>query len=126
MEPSRGYSIMINFNFSWLPELIKYDSKTSWDDYIESIYRHFKREFIDSKPIFKGETLALKKHPGRNGKEATFYHITTEGEDEDAREFDPLRCERARWPKAIIEDDYVGLKIWENTRYNKKNIVIWL
>jgi len=116
----------ITFNVSWLPSLIKYDSsKNNFNEYIEAIYEYFKQDFIYTKPKFNGQELSLKKYPIRDGKEATFYHITTEGDDEENRKFDLERCERIRWSKPIIESDYVGLKIWENKRGKDENILIW-
>lgn len=125
MEVKGELFLMIRFNVQWLPDLIKYNPETTWDEYIEGIYQYFKEDFIDTKLVYKGETLALKRFPERMGKEATFYHITTKGDDEEIRLSDLPRCERIRWPKAIIESNYVGLKIWENQRKTKKNIVIW-
>jgi hypothetical protein len=117
---------MVSYIVSWLPDLVKYDSsKMTLDQYIEALYEYFKQDFIYTKPKFNGEELALKKYPLRDNKEATFYHITTKGEDEENRIFEIERCERIRWAKSILESDYIGLKIWENKRKNKKNILIW-
>ena len=117
----------MQYKISWLPKLIEYNPNTgSIDEYIEGIYQIFVEEFINQGIYFQGEKLGLKRLPLRNGKETTFYHIVSEREDENNRSLDLNRCARIKWPKAIIESNYVGLRIWENKRKHKKNIVIWL
>lgn len=75
---------------------------------------------------FQKDKLGLKKLPLRDGKEVTFYHIVSEGENENNRNLDLNRCARIKWSKAIIESNYVGLRVWKNKRKHKKNIIIWL
>ncbi|MNH30689.1 hypothetical protein D3C79_909980 [compost metagenome] len=43
--------------------------------------------------------LGLKRHPVIQGKEATFWHMISEGNDEAERLPDLRRCERIRWPR---------------------------
>jgi hypothetical protein len=115
----------VKYNVSWLPDLVKYNGKTSFDEYYEAVYTYFKNDFVDSRPIFKGKNVGLQIEPKVNGKEQTFHHITTEG-DEPNRKISSSRCERIRWNKAIIESDWVGLKIW-TTKYPKNQLrtIIW-
>ena len=121
-----GKIIKMNYKISWLPELIEYGSKkNNQDEYIEAIYLIYKEEFINKGIYFRKEKLGLKRLPLRNGKEATFYHIISEGKDEEQRDIDLERCARIKWPRAILASDYVGLKIWENKRKNKRNILVW-
>jgi hypothetical protein len=67
----------------------------------------------------------LQKEPLVNGREQTFHHITTEGEEPN-RIISVPRCERIRWNKAIIESNYVGIKIWR-AKYPKNQLrtIIW-
>ena len=119
----------MNFKFSWLPELFKQNPKLSFEDYYEEVYKLFKKDFIDSRPIFNNKNIGLQKEPMVNGKPQTFHHITTEDiikKECKVREISIDRCERIAWNKAIIESDYIGLKIFKETRsHNRKNIVIW-
>lgn len=110
----------------WLPDLVLFDG--DWDLYLEKIYKYFKADFVTAKPRYQGRELALKKHPMENGKEATFWHMISEGRIESERIPDISRCERIRWPKPIIEhsDQEEIIKVWENTRRNEKRICIWL
>lgn len=116
----------------WLPPLVLFkDYGGDWEQYVEAIYAYFKEDFIDSKPEFQGRRLGLKRHPLSNGKEATFWHLISEGIDEASRTVDFRRCERICWPRPLIEnseDDVV--KVWTNVRKSTKGvetrICLWL
>ncbi len=61
------------------------------------------------------------------GKEATFWHIISEGEVESERLPDLRRCERIRWPCAIIEASKDGLtKCWRTNRKGEERVVLTL
>ncbi len=111
----------------WLPELVIFeDYQGNWDNYLEALYNFFKRDFLDSRPVYDGRRLSLKRHPVIKGKEATFWHIIAEGTDEEERTPDLRRCERIRWPKPIIELCRIkGLKIWKNKRNGKTRVCLW-
>jgi hypothetical protein len=71
--------------------------------------------------------LALKRHPVIQGKEATFWHLISEGKGEEERLPDLRRCERIRWPKPIIEhSDEATIKVWGNERKGEKRVCLWL
>ena len=115
----------------WLPDLVLMsDHDNNWNRYLNALYWFYTKDFIEDKPTYCGERLAVKKHPLIDGKEATFWHIIQEGEKEDERIPDLRRCERIRWPKAIIEHcNECEIKIWENERQTRKgkqiSICIW-
>ena len=111
----------------WLPPLVLFsDSGGDWQSYLETLYAWFKRDFIDSKPVFQGQRLGLKRYPLSQCKEATFWHMTSEGSDEESRTPDLRRCERIRWPKPVIEHDAdPTIKIWCNQRGREKRICLW-
>lgn len=112
----------------WLPPLVLLQHYGgNWDSYLDTIYTYFKRDFIESRPAFRGTRLALKRHPVSQGKEATFWHMISEGKDEATRTPDLRRCERIRWPRPVIEQaDAKGLKVWASVRNNESRIHIWL
>lgn len=58
--------------------------------------KEFYLDFLDSKPVFQGRRLGLKRHPLSQGKEATFWHMISEGTTEEKRTPDFRRCERIR------------------------------
>lgn len=97
-----------------LPDLVLLDSYNGvFENYLEAVYTYFRTDFVESKPVFRGIRLGLKKIPMSEGKEATFWHFISEGEDENSRNADITRMERIRWPKPIInssENSY--FKVW--------------
>jgi hypothetical protein len=112
---------------NWLPPLVLFqDYGGNWEHYVEALYEYFKRDFVDGSPSFRGTRLALKRHPMEQGKEATFWHLISEGQAEDERVPDLRRCERIRWPRPIIEHaDEPVIKVWENKRKREKRICVW-
>jgi hypothetical protein len=118
----------MNMPLQWLPPLVLFsDFGGNWDLYLDALYRHFKEDFVESRPRFKGQELRLKRHPLSQGKEATFWHLISEGTEEDKRTPDIRRCERIRWPRPIIEhnEDRV-VKVWKNRRRGETRICLWL
>ena len=110
-----------------LPELVLLEHfGGDFNKFLDAIYRLFKNDFIDKKPVFRGIRIGLKKHPVSEGKEATFWHITSEGDDESSRMPDLRRMERIKWPAPLINNSaHPYLKVWENKRGNKKNVLIF-
>ena len=115
-------------NIEWLPELVLFeDHYGDWDSYLKTLYKYFCDDFVHSRPVFMGTKLGLKRHPISQGKEATFWHLTSEGEVEEDRIPDLRRCERIRWPKPVIEySPRAPIKIWENKRRSETRILLWL
>lgn len=107
-----------------LPPLIKYDDFQSDEDFLNTLYEYFRQDFIVNKPKYKNVPLRLKRMPIRHNREATFYHITTKGKDEESRQIDIPRAERIRWIKPIIESNDKTLMIWENFRKKEENVLI--
>ena len=111
----------------WLPPMICFEEYNgNWYKYLDAIYAIFTEDFIKSQPEFRGRRLRLKRHPIIHGKEATFWHMTSEGSKEADRTPDFRRCERIRWPKPIIENSLdSNLKVWSEARKGNKRIHIW-
>lgn len=109
-----------------LPELVELtEFGGNFKNYLEAVYEIFINDFVRNRPAFRGVRLGLKKYPVSAGKEATFWHITSEGDDEQTRLPDLRRLERIRWPAFLINNsEHPYLKVWENTRGNKTNILI--
>ena len=112
----------------WLPPLVLFsDYDGDWERYLDALYDWFKRDFVDSQPVFQGRRLGLKRHPLSKGREATFWHMTSEGKDEEERIPDLRRCERIRWPRPVIEhhgDSQV--KYWVTVKRKENRIHIWV
>jgi hypothetical protein len=113
----------------WLPELVTLEScGGNWDQYLNLIYGYFKIDWLDSRPTYEGKRVGLRKHPVVKGKESTFWHLISEGPNEDDRIPDLRRCERIRWVRPIIEN--VGLHtdilVWKQNRRGNTNVAIAL
>lgn len=111
-----------------LPEIITLDSfGGDWERFFVAIYECFRRDFVYSRPVYKGQRLGLKSHPVIEGKEATFWHLISDGETEAERLPDLRRCERICWPRYIIENlNDPSVKVWENVRSGKKRTLLWV
>lgn len=69
--------------------------------------------------------MQLKRYPLLNGKEATFWHLISEGCAEKEKLPEMRRCERIGWPRPIIEySNDESIKIWENTRRNETRVCL--
>ena len=112
----------------FLPALLLLeDYENNWEYYLDVIYRFFHQEFVKSKPNFQNKRFALKRHPVIRDKEATFWHIISEGEQESERTADLRRCERIRWPRPMIESLESGNVVWwKNKRKEEDRILIAL
>ena len=110
-----------------LPELVELSQYGgNFHRYLEAVYELFKRDFIENRPTYRGVRLGLKKYPLSQDKEATFWHMTSTGEEESTRIPDLRRLERIQWPASMInQSEHPYLKVWENTRGNKTNILIF-
>jgi len=109
-----------------MPELIKLnDYNGDWEKYLDAIYQVFVNDFVKNRPAFRRQTLRLKRHPMLKGKEATFWHLISEGDNEADRIPDMRRCERIGWPRPIIENsEEENIKFWENIRKRESRICL--
>lgn len=111
------------------PPLIINTGYPDWNSYIEAVYQAFKEDFIDSWPTLQGTRVGIKKHPRIEDKEATFWHCITDSygfsKREEDRYCDPSRCERIKWPRAMIENTHcANVKMWKNRRKNDERICL--
>ena len=113
-------------NPNWLPALVLIsDYGGDWDKYLNALYQFFRKDFIESKPVFRGTSVGITKHPYSQGKESTFWHIISEGKTEEDRTPDFERCKRVRWPRAIIENrETPSIQVWETMRGREKRILL--
>ena len=111
----------------WLPPLEELtDYRGDFARYLDAIYQIFCADFVVSKPVFAGKRLSLKRHPIIQGREATFWHMISEGNDEAERLPDLRRCERIRWPRPIIENtEDAALKVWREPNGSGHRVLIW-
>jgi hypothetical protein len=111
----------------WLPELYEKEEKYSLSDYIQNVYHLFYNDFLQNETHFKGCKIGMKKTPYKDGKEGTFWHIITKGQDEWNRSVDLERCKRIKWPKAVIVNhESSEVKLYIREIGGKKRIHLWL
>lgn len=114
---------MLYENDCWVPDLLLFeDFENDYAKYEDALYFIFKRDFIDSKPCFRGLPIKIREYPIEFGKEEAFFHITCQDFfKEHDRNPDFRRCERIEWCRSFIENyeclDYIcncdGIKVWE-------------
>ncbi|MBN1459633.1 MAG: hypothetical protein JXA57_08845 [Armatimonadetes bacterium] len=111
----------------WLPGFVEFgDYGRNWDNYCDALYQFFRQDFVDDTPMLMGTKVGLKRYPLTDGREATFWHLISEGQDEATRTPDFQRCRRIRWPRPIIEHaDHMAVKVWENRRGTETRICLW-
>jgi hypothetical protein len=110
----------------WLPALVLFaDHGGNWQQYEEVLYAHFRRDFVDSRPNYRGHRLGLKRYPLEKGKEATFWHFVSEGKAEADRVPNMRRCERICWPRPMIDGVPVHpVRVWTQQRGGERRIAI--
>lgn len=111
---------------SWLPDLVVLGNHGGdWERYVDAVYGYFHADFVATKPTWPNRRWAVKRHPEYKGKEATFWHIISEGWDEETRTPDLRRCERIRWPRPIIDAAMHGeVRTWQQLRNNETRIAL--
>jgi len=111
-----------------LPDLLTLeDHDGDWPTFFQAVYAAFCMDFVDSQPTFRGQRLALKRHPEHEGKSATFWHMISEGSVEADRTPDLRRCERIRWPRPAIEgSNEVEVRCWESSRQGERRVTLWV
>ena len=113
---------------AWLPALVRFqDYGSDWERYVNALYRFFTQDFVVNRAEFRGIRIGLKRMPIVDGKEATFWHLISEGPLEADRLPDLRRCERIRWPRPVIDHaEENAIKVWETTRKGDTRICLWL
>lgn len=89
----------------WIPALEVKSSLQDFHAYEDYIYSIFKRDFIDTHPIYKNLRVSVRRQKEEaDGKWAGFFHITSvEDKATGERIVDLRRCERIRFPRQTIE-----------------------
>lgn len=99
-----------------------------WQAYEDSLYAIYLETVVNGGLTFKGLPVKSQYRPETKGKGFSFWHLISEGQEEDERTPDMRRCERIRWFSWLIDnvDNYAEITWWENKRGQNTHIVIWL
>ena len=118
----------MNSGIDPLPPLVKLgDCDGKWKSYIEAVFAEFYRDFICSQPKFRGKKVCCRRDPIYDGKEAGFWHCTSEGSSEQNRTPDLRRCERIRWMRYALEHaEEDGIDCWTKKHGNAIRHLVWL
>ncbi len=102
----------------WLPAIISInDFAGAWPAYLDAVYSQFELDFLTTQPKFNGCWVRCRHDPIIDGKEAGFWHCTSEGKDETNRTADTSRMARVAWIRAIIENAADPMvSCWQNNR----------
>lgn len=109
------------------PLMLLGDDNGDWKRYIDRVYARFREDLIDSPPVCGRKRWALKRYPLIDGREATFWHLSSEGNQESERLPDLRRMERIGWIKPIVaaagSDDVL---CWEQQRDGERRVAVGL
>lgn len=95
----------------WLPDML---DLTNWDNNtFNLLYNIFSNDFINKTVRHKNNIILIDRNI-IDGKEATFWHITTREDKKNNDRFpDHRRCERLPWLKHILENNHSDILSWE-------------
>ena len=121
----------------WIPDEVDMGGFDSWKEYDEYLYSIFKRDFVESRPLFDGLEVRPRTNPRFDEREESFWHLTCRdyGHKDglpQSRDPDLSRCRRIKWPRAFIEHyldcekhdidpgECTGVIVWKSTHKPKK------
>lgn len=109
-----------------LPPLMPFTGG-QWPPYEDALYDVFLETVVDGGLSFRGLPIDVQFRPHTNGKGFSFWHIISEGPNEEDRTPDFRRCERIRWIAWMIQNatSHSDLSWWENQRGQSTHVVIW-
>lgn len=92
-------------NPHWLPGFVPWnqDNGETWSEYEERLFRVFQQEFGPSTIIFHDEPVRFRRIPYTGHYPEAFVHLTTCKQGNEERLPDPVRSERIKWPRPVIE-----------------------
>jgi hypothetical protein len=112
----------------WLPSLcLMSHCGNDWQTYVSAVYELYLDGFVRSQPSFEGMRVGRKRYPEHAGKEFAFWHLVSEGKEEDERIPDLRRCERMSWPRAIVDHAAdPAVRVWRNRRGTEVRACLWV
>lgn len=111
-----------------LPELISLEAfHGNWEVYLDAIYDIYISTLVNAHLSFEGIRIGYRYLPPTDGKGFGFWHLISEGAEEEKRYPDLSRCERIRWISWVIThyDTNPDIVWYGNERNHNSNIVIW-
>lgn len=97
--------------------------------YKNALYGIFQRDFLSGILQFQGKNVDIIHEKFFEGKERSFWHIISEGNEDTDRELNTERCASLPWAKPLIEDDgkCEYYRIWTkwHDKTNRNRYYIW-
>lgn len=112
----------------WLPPLVCLeDHGGDWQRYEAALYEVFRDDFVNARPSVEGQNVVYRRRPLVRCHENTFWHLISTGRPGDLRIRDRSRCERIRWPRAVIDaHPSPDVRAWRSKRGSDTNLVVAL
>ena len=109
-----------------LPEI--YEFHGDWLSYVEELYNIYLDDIVNNSSLkFNNLPIRTRFKPMTDGKGYGFWHIISDGEEEDQREIDFRRCESLPWVSHCISQAIqppAPIHWWKNKRGSNTHIVI--
>lgn len=108
-----------------LPDLFPFNG--NWESYEDSLYQIYLNDIVNAGLSFKGLSISCQYRPESKKKHFGFWHVISEGTQEEDRTPDFRRCERIRWIAYLIKnaETHPEISWWENKRSGNTHVVIW-
>lgn len=97
---------------SWLPAPMWFTG--DWFDYIEQLWSKYLSDFIDTRRQWRGKPVWVDKEPLVDGRDWTFWHISS-GLDLKTKELknpDLDRCARMCWVLPVLQANPLDVRAW--------------
>ena len=108
------------------------DYAERWKAFLDGIYQVFLRDVVHGGLRFQDKPVRCRYHEPCDGKHYSFWHLMSEGKEEQARTPDLERCARIPWIATVIRNaaDAAHVRWWENKRASsrgvKTHVPLWL
>lgn len=94
-----------------------------WEQYLDQIYETYLDTLIRPGLTLWEKPLRARFNPPYKEKHFGFWHLISEGENEEDRTPDPRRCERIAWVRWVIDNaDEDGVLCWERAVTTRKGL----
>jgi hypothetical protein len=95
---------------------------------VRRLYMFFEENIVNADLQFLDCPLRFQRRPEINGVHHNFYHLISKESALSIREINFNRCQRIPWIPYVIKNhnNCSMIKCWENIRYSKQHIVLWL
>ncbi|MBF0423593.1 MAG: oxidoreductase [Magnetococcales bacterium] len=107
------------------PALIPFHG--DWSKYVEEVYQAFLDDVVNGVLTIDRLPVSCQFRPPSQGKHFAFWHMVSEGKQEEDRIPDFRRCERIRWIAWVISNHrtHPDISWWKNRRGSNTMLVLW-